>query len=109
WRDARAASEACPTGAVAIQESGDSRQVTVDYGRCIYCGECAVADTSGAVQMTQQFELAAPDRRNLVMTAEYGIDSAGIQHELKKIHHGYWPAEETSEQLDREVRQQIYK
>jgi Ni,Fe-hydrogenase III small subunit/formate hydrogenlyase subunit 6/NADH:ubiquinone oxidoreductase subunit I len=109
WRDARPAAMACPTGAIAIRESGDSRHVTVDYGLCIYCGECAAADTTGAVEMTRQFELAALDRRNLVITAEYAIDSEGIQSELKKLHHGYWPVEETSEKLERKVRDRIHQ
>ena len=109
WRDARPAATACPTGAIAIRESGDSRHVTVDYGLCIYCGECAAADTTGAVEMTRQFELAALDRRNLVITAEYAIDFEGIQSELKKLHHGYWPVEETSEELERKVRDRIHQ
>jgi Ni,Fe-hydrogenase III small subunit/formate hydrogenlyase subunit 6/NADH:ubiquinone oxidoreductase subunit I len=109
WRDARPATEACPTGAIAIREAGDSRHVTVDYGLCIYCGECASADPTGAVQMTRQFELAALDRRNLVITAEYAIDSEGFQSELRKLHHGYWPVEETSEKLERRVRDRIHQ
>jgi Ni,Fe-hydrogenase III small subunit/formate hydrogenlyase subunit 6/NADH:ubiquinone oxidoreductase subunit I len=109
WRDARPAAAACPTGAIAIRESGDSRHVTVDYGLCIYCGECASADPAGAVQMTRQFELAALDRRNLVIAAEYAVDSEGLQSELQKLHHGYWPVEETSEKLERKVRGRIHK
>ena len=109
WRDARPAAMACPTGAIAIQESGDSRHITVDYGLCIYCGECASGDPTGAVQMTRQFELAALDRRNLVITAEYAVNSEGIQSDLQRLHHGYWPVEEASEQLERKVRDRIHK
>jgi Ni,Fe-hydrogenase III small subunit/formate hydrogenlyase subunit 6/NADH:ubiquinone oxidoreductase subunit I len=114
WRNvdgARAAAEACPTGAIAIRESEQSRHVTVDYGLCIYCGECASADPSGAVQMTRQFELAAADRRNLVVTAEYAVASEGGSPsewgELKKVHHGYWPVEDSPANLEREVGDRI--
>jgi Ni,Fe-hydrogenase III small subunit/formate hydrogenlyase subunit 6/NADH:ubiquinone oxidoreductase subunit I len=107
WRDARPAAEACPTGAIAIQESGDTRHVTVDYGLCIYCGQCAEADPNGAVEMTRLFELAALDRRDLVITAEYAVNPEGIQQELKRLHHGYWPVEETSEKIERKVRDRI--
>src|SRR5437763_12652294 len=79
WRDARPVVAVCPTEAISLRESGDTRHVTVDYGLCIYCGQCAEADPDGAVQMTNQFELAALDRRDLVMTAEYVLDSDGIQ------------------------------
>jgi Ni,Fe-hydrogenase III small subunit/formate hydrogenlyase subunit 6/NADH:ubiquinone oxidoreductase subunit I len=107
---ARAAAEACPTGAIAIRDSEHSRHVTVDYGLCIYCGECAAADTSGAVQMTRQFELAATDRRNLVVTAEYALGAEGSQGELKKLHHGYWPLEEDGPaRLEREARDRIHQ
>ena len=58
--------------------------------------------------MTRQFELAALDRRNLVITAEYAVNSEGLQSELKKLHHGYWPVEETSEKLERKVRDRIH-
>jgi Ni,Fe-hydrogenase III small subunit/formate hydrogenlyase subunit 6/NADH:ubiquinone oxidoreductase subunit I len=109
WRDARPAADVCPTEAIAIRESEDSRQVTVDYGLCIYCGQCAQADASGAVEMTRKFELAVRDRRNLVVTAEYAVDSDGIQCELKRVHHGYWPVEESSEKLAQEVRDRIHR
>src|SRR5450755_1599002 len=109
WRDSRPAAEACPTGAISIQKSDGTRRVTVDYGLCIYCGQCAEADGSEAVQITGEFELATGDRRNLVLTAEYAVDSEGIQQELQKLHHGYWPVEETSEKLERSVRDRIHR
>jgi Ni,Fe-hydrogenase III small subunit/formate hydrogenlyase subunit 6/NADH:ubiquinone oxidoreductase subunit I len=109
----RAAADACPTAAITIRESEHSRHVTVDYGLCIYCGECASADPSGAVQMTRQFELAAADRRNLVVTAEYTVDSEGGSSselgELKKLHHGYWPLEDAPAGVERAVRDRIRK
>jgi NADH-quinone oxidoreductase B subunit len=43
--DAAAAAEACPTGALS---AGDAP--SVDYGRCIFCGECG--------RMSPEFELA---------------------------------------------------
>lgn len=109
WRDARPAAEVCPTGAISIRESGDTRQVTVDYGLCIYCGQCAEADPTGAVQMTRHFELAALDRRDLVVIAEYEVDSDGTQCKLKGLHQGYWPIEETHERLERKVADRIHQ
>ncbi len=41
WPDARPAAEACPTGAIAVRDDDGSRQVTVDYGLCVFCGQCA--------------------------------------------------------------------
>jgi Ni,Fe-hydrogenase III small subunit/formate hydrogenlyase subunit 6/NADH:ubiquinone oxidoreductase subunit I len=106
WRDARSAAEVCPTQAISIRELDDTRQVVIDYGLCIYCGECAVADPS-AVQMTRESELAAVDRRNLVVTAEYAVNGEGIQYELRRVHHGYWPVEAAAEELAKKVRHRV--
>ncbi len=78
WRDARAAADACPTGAIAVADSGRSRTVTVDYGRCIFCGECA----GDAVRIGRRFEAAASRREDLLMTAEYALDAEDRQERL---------------------------
>jgi len=83
WTDARPAAEACPTGAIFLRDRGNERRVTVDYGRCIFCGECEAASTDGAVRMTRNFELAATDRRDLVLTAEYTLQTDGRHQALR--------------------------
>lgn len=108
WHDAGPAAEACPTEAISIRESGDTRQVTIDYGLCIYCGQCAEADPSGAVEMTRHFELAARDRSDLVIVAEYEVNPDGTQRQLKQLRKGS-PAERAPEKLERNVRQRIHQ
>lgn len=105
WRDARPAAEACPTGAISIAESESARQVTVDYGLCVYCGECAAADP-GAVRMTGSFELASVDRRDLAVTVGYAIDAEGIQREWKGLHRG---AEDSTEKIAGNVSDRIHQ
>ena len=83
WNDARPAAEVCPTGAIALRDSDGLRQVRVDYGRCIFCGECAELSGDGAVRMTRNFELATMDRRDLVLTAEYTLRPDGTHAALK--------------------------
>jgi Ni,Fe-hydrogenase III small subunit/formate hydrogenlyase subunit 6/NADH:ubiquinone oxidoreductase subunit I len=85
WRDSRPAAAACPTGAISYRESSSAREVTVDYGLCIYCGECADADTSGAVQITREYELAVRDRAGLITTAIYLLNRDGQQVELQSL------------------------
>jgi len=77
WSDARPAAGACPTGAIALSDSDGKRTVTIDYGRCIFCGECEAASADKAVRMTRNFELAAGDRRDLIFTAEYALQANG--------------------------------
>jgi Ni,Fe-hydrogenase III small subunit/ferredoxin len=108
WQDARPAAEVCPTGAIAVRDAGDSRAVTVDYGLCIFCGLCAEAEPRGAVRITREFELAARDRRHLVIAAEYGLNPDGTQRELRCVENG--AAIETSvEKAGEELRDRIDK
>lgn len=109
WRDARPAVEACPTGAIAIRESEGRRWVTVDYGLCIYCGQCAEADGSGAVQITQNFELAVRERGDLIVTAEYPLETDGSQGELAGLHNGSPSGGDPLEPLERKIQQRIHK
>jgi Ni,Fe-hydrogenase III small subunit/formate hydrogenlyase subunit 6/NADH:ubiquinone oxidoreductase subunit I len=88
WSDARPAAEACPTGAIAIKDTNGTRQVTVDYGRCIFCGECEAASADGAVRMTRNFELAATDRRDLIHIAEYALRPDGTHAGLQSTNSG---------------------
>ncbi|HEV2448055.1 MAG TPA: NADH-quinone oxidoreductase subunit NuoB [Candidatus Sulfopaludibacter sp.] len=85
WRDARLAAAACPTEALAICDSESVRAVSMDYGRCIFCGECEAADSSGAVTLSGEFELAARDRRDLVIAAEYDLHHDGTQGAMRRI------------------------
>jgi Ni,Fe-hydrogenase III small subunit/formate hydrogenlyase subunit 6/NADH:ubiquinone oxidoreductase subunit I len=88
WSDARSAAEACPTGAIALRDRDGLRQVTVDYSRCIFCGECAEASADEAVHMTRNFELAVTDRRDLVFTAEYTLHPDGSHAGLQSTASG---------------------
>ncbi|MGD0773414.1 MAG: hydrogenase, partial [Candidatus Solibacter sp.] len=72
WRDARPAAEVCPTGAIVVNDSGTGhRRVTVDYGLCIFCGQCADVSPDGAVHVTTEFALATHHRAGLLLVADY--------------------------------------
>jgi Ni,Fe-hydrogenase III small subunit/formate hydrogenlyase subunit 6/NADH:ubiquinone oxidoreductase subunit I len=79
WHDARPAAEICPTGAITVDDEGAQQQVAVDYGRCIFCGQCAEVSMDGAVTITQEFEMATRDRRDLVLTSYSIPNRAGQQ------------------------------
>ena len=107
WRDARPAAAVCPTGAIAVEDSAERRLVKVDYGLCIYCGECAGADSSGAVKITRDFELAVRERGDLVSIAEYPIEADGSQGELVGISKGSSFKDAPQEALERKIQQRI--
>lgn len=80
WKDARPAAAACPTGAIAHRDAFATRTVTLDLGKCIFCGLCAEAD--GAIRMSNHCECAARRRESLVMTARYALDPSGRHERL---------------------------
>jgi Ni,Fe-hydrogenase III small subunit/Pyruvate/2-oxoacid:ferredoxin oxidoreductase delta subunit len=82
WSDARPAADVCPTGAIRVLDHGDQRQVTVDYGYCVFCGQCADVSTDGGVKITQEFEMATRDRRDLIFTVEYSLNVDGTHRSL---------------------------
>ena len=92
WHDARPAAEVCPTGAIRVYDGAESRQVTVDYGLCIYCGLCAEASPE-AVRVTRDFEAAVPSRADLITTAEYSLTPVGTHDSLTSLTKGHQLAE----------------
>ena len=99
WRDARPAAGACPSGAIAVSDAGRARSVRVDYGKCIFCGECAAASADPAVRITGRFELAAAERSDLVVSADYVLNADGTQNRLVRA----GSALEAGHELDREI------
>jgi Ni,Fe-hydrogenase III small subunit/Pyruvate/2-oxoacid:ferredoxin oxidoreductase delta subunit len=82
WKDATPAAAACPTGAITVEDQDGVRRVSVDYGRCVFCGECAEASDDGAIGMTREFELATAHRKALVISAEYSLNGDGTHRHL---------------------------
>ena len=109
WTDARPAAEVCPTEAIAIHESNGSREVTVDYGLCIFCGLCAAASADGAIRNTTEFELASRDRSELIRIAEYSLNPDGTHRKLNATHRGGPTAGATVDQAGEKLRQTIHK
>ena len=109
WKDARPAAEVCPTGAISLFDKGDSRKVTVDYGLCVFCGLCAEASSDQAVRITQEFELATADRRNLILTAEYTLNADRTHRKLRKVNRQSVNAKTDIESLGAKARERIHK
>src|SRR6266700_1795798 len=108
WKDARGAAEVCPTGAISLSDKSGSRIVTVDYGLCVFCGLCAEASPDQAVRITQEFELATPDRGNLVLTAEYELNDDGAHRALRGVHRQSL-ASKTNEDIEEKMRTAIHR
>src|SRR5713101_8030795 len=109
WTDARPAAEVCPTGAISLRDSDDSREVTIDYGLCVFCGLCAEASSDKAVRITQEFELATKNRRNLVLTAEYKLNADRTHRQLGAVHRGSGNVEADVDSVGQKAREKIYR
>ena len=109
WKDARSGAEVCPTGAISVRDNGDARTVTVDYGLCVFCGLCAEVSSDQAVRITQEFELATTDRRNLVLTAEYTLNADRTHRQLRAVNRGFRSVGGDVENVGQKAREKIYK
>lgn len=109
WKDARPAAEVCPTGAISLRDKGDFREVTVDYGLCVFCGLCAEASSDQAVQITQEFELATTDRPRLVLTADYALNADRTHRGLRRVDRELVNAEPDAELLGQKAKRVIHK
>ena len=107
WHDALPAAAACPTGAIAVNDHGGLRDVTVDYGLCVFCGLCAEATPEGAVQITPEFELAVEDRRELIVFAQYSLNHDGSHRTLTSLRSGATADEPAVERAGRKLKEQI--
>ncbi|MFA6133618.1 MAG: hydrogenase [Phycisphaerae bacterium] len=61
--DCQACAQSCPTGAIAA----DARGMSLDIGKCLFCGVCRKAGGQGAVSFSGDYQLAAARREDLVI------------------------------------------
>jgi Ni,Fe-hydrogenase III small subunit len=54
----------------------NERILTLDYGDCIFCGECEAA-CPDAIRLTKEFQLATTDKSALLTRARYNLDEKG--------------------------------
>ena len=107
WHDAQPAAAACPTGAIAVRDQGRLRDVTVDYGLCVFCGLCAEATPEHAIQITPEFELAVEDRHELIVLAQYSLDHDGTHRNLISLQSGAGVGDPAAERAGRKLKEKI--
>ncbi len=107
WRDSRPAAAACPTGAIEVMDHAGLRDVTVDYGLCVFCGLCAEATPEGSVQITSEFELAVEDRQELIFSAQYSLNDDGSQQSLTLLRPAAAEGKPAAERVGRKVKEKI--
>ncbi len=81
--DPRPTAAICPTGALATSEQAGARRVTLDLAKCTFCGLCAEVDA--AIEMSNDCELAARSRAELLTIAHYELGSNATHPRLLKV------------------------
>jgi len=66
----------CPTNALSVQTKVGEKVLSLNYGDCIFCGECEVA-CPDTIHLTKEFQLAVTEKSNLISQARYKMDKSG--------------------------------
>ncbi|HUX61376.1 MAG TPA: 4Fe-4S binding protein [Ignavibacteriaceae bacterium] len=74
----------CPTNAIKVNP------LSIDLGKCIFCGECERACQAGAIKFTNDYKLGSTGRNNLIITsgklfADYEKEAIESRKEIHKI------------------------
>ena len=66
----------CPTGAISYKKDAEGKVVeySFDLKKCIFCGNCAFYCPKGAIKMSKEYELASPDKSDLILKYSGGRD-----------------------------------
>ncbi|HEY4485750.1 MAG TPA: NADH-quinone oxidoreductase subunit NuoB [Nitrospiria bacterium] len=74
---------ACPSQAIRFLRQGPTGwSLEINYGRCVFCGLCEEA-SQGAVRMTEEYELAAKRKEDLVLAVSN--DPTGGSEEIETL------------------------
>lgn len=71
----------CPVGALNYREG----HLTLDMGRCLFCGECEQAFPKGAITFSKEHKLAARGRGALVVGVGETVLKAALDEKMRKL------------------------
>lgn len=70
-----ACAEVCPPRLISVTDIGMTRRVLMDYSRCTYCARCQEICPVESAKLTEDFEDATGDRRDLTVSVELELES----------------------------------
>jgi len=80
--DCAACADACPTEAIA--EAGRPG-MSLDLGRCLFCGDCATACPPGVLRFTQDHRLSARARDDLLVSRDEPVLAKALDAEMQRV------------------------
>ena len=79
--DCRICAEACPTDAMRRDAEG----LTLDMGRCLFCGECAAVCPLKAIRHTTDYRLAVRNRNDMILKGSEVALASALQRETLRL------------------------
>lgn len=79
--EAAACAAVCPVGALGARNG----RLTLDMGKCLFCGECERQGPPGVVQFTRNHQLAARSRESLVLDGGEAQLAAALDRESRRL------------------------
>lgn len=81
-RNCHACADACPTGAIRLNEVSGPR---LDMGRCLFCGQCERVCPNHAIRFTQGYRLSARTREDLVVNHHVLTLAAALDKSMRRL------------------------
>lgn len=69
----------CPAGAISL------RPLTIDLGKCVFCGECRTACPKGAITFTRDLRISALRREDLILKGDETKLAAALKKETTRL------------------------
>jgi Ni,Fe-hydrogenase III small subunit/NAD-dependent dihydropyrimidine dehydrogenase PreA subunit len=79
--DCRACIDSCPTDAIRRGPEG----LSLDMGRCLFCGDCAQTCPGRAIRHTADYRLATRNRQDLVSNGSEIALAAALDRKFRRI------------------------
>ncbi|MCX5681091.1 MAG: NADH-quinone oxidoreductase subunit NuoB [Candidatus Omnitrophica bacterium] len=79
--DCRKCQQACPTQAVYVK----GRRLSLDLGKCLFCGACEKVCPKGSIRFSQDYQLAVRKRSDLVLSNAFLMQAKALDKKMKKI------------------------
>jgi Ni,Fe-hydrogenase III small subunit/Pyruvate/2-oxoacid:ferredoxin oxidoreductase delta subunit len=76
----RACHEVCPTDAIS-----DRQKLAIDLGRCLFCTGCVHACGHGAIELTQDYRLAARTRSELLDNGQIPLRVRALDASMRGV------------------------
>jgi Ni,Fe-hydrogenase III small subunit/formate hydrogenlyase subunit 6/NADH:ubiquinone oxidoreductase subunit I len=82
-----ACAASCPTGAILRPSSGThvAETITLDLGRCLFCGDCSAACPEGALSFSHDWRLAARRREDMIIGGREFARAHALAKEMRRL------------------------